>query len=233
MPLPMTPLMTRATRVHRPRTRTNEGLSGAGLVITGSRAGGQTRNRPPICCVDPLSHIVAYHSLVDVVPDTDTFCRIDHMDSEVLLRFVLVAPPAGVAYGIQHGSGNRYESHGVQIGTGADIEFDFSMNVRDNRPDGTPNFTGPYAQGSPDSRFVYIGVGTHAGQTGTAWSRRMKVPLQGITWTQIHESHRLPNSRLTVHIPGTGKDGGPNCATVKFTKAWTVVSPAEAVQPSM
>jgi hypothetical protein len=27
-------------------------------------------------------------------------------------------------------------------------------------------------QGPPGQRFVYIGIGTYAGQTGTPWSRR-------------------------------------------------------------
>ena len=94
----------------------------------------------------------------------------------------LVDPPAGVDYGIQHGGGTDYETRFVQQRTRDDVMFEFPLSVKDNRKDGRPNFLGPFAQGPPAERFVYVDVGTYAGQRDTEWSRRMKVPLHDVTW---------------------------------------------------
>src|SRR5215468_4030513 len=109
------------------------------------------------------------------------------MESELPIRLVLVDPPGDVDYGIQRGSGSDYETLFVQQAKRGDVTFDFSLIVSDNRKDGLPNFKGPFAQGPPTNRFIYIDVGTYAGQKDTPWSRRMKIPLQGITWTQIKQ----------------------------------------------
>ena len=71
----------------------------------------------------------------------------------------------------------------------------------------TPVFGGAIAQGPPAERYLYLDIGTYAGQRNTPWSRRLKVPLTGITWKLIASA-----SVLVARIPGTGKDGGPSCA---------------------
>jgi hypothetical protein len=146
------------------------------------------------------------------------------MDSEVPMRLVLVDPPSGVDFGIQRGSGADYETILVQRRTRGDLSFDFSLTVADDRKDGLPRFKGPFAQGPPASRFIYIDVGTYAGQKDTPWSRRMKVPLQGITWTHIRAAMSKAAHKLTARIPGTGTDGGPSCATVRLLGDWEVVT---------
>jgi len=133
---------------------------------------------------------------------------------EVPIRLVLVDPPAGIDFGIQRGRGAEYETVLVQQRKRRDVSFDVSLTVADSRKDGRPNFLGVFAQGPPARRFVYIDVGTYAGQKGTSWARRMIVPLEGITWELIQKTIRKPGFRLSARIPGTGKDGGPNCATV-------------------
>ena len=145
------------------------------------------------------------------------------MEADLLIRLVLVDPPAGVDFGIQRGAGARYETLFVQQGKHGDITFDFSLAVTDNRPDGLPNFRGPFAQGAPANRFIYIDVGAYAGQNDTPWSRRMKVPLAGITWALIRQATKKPGQRLVASIPGKGKDGGPNCATVQLLGDWQVM----------
>jgi hypothetical protein len=144
------------------------------------------------------------------------------MESDLPIRLVLVDPPPGVDFGIQRRGGAHYETLFVQQGKRGDVIFDFSLPVTDDRKDGLPNFKGPFAQGPPASRFIYVDVGTYAGQKDTPWSRRMKVPLQGITWTLIRQATRKPGNRLVARIPGKGKDGGPNCATVRLFGDWEV-----------
>jgi hypothetical protein len=136
---------------------------------------------------------------------------------------VLVDPPSGVDFGIQSGRGAQYETLFVQQRKGGDVSFDFSLTVSDERQDGSPNFLGPFAQGPPSDRFVYIDVGTYAGQKDTQWSRRMKVKLDGISWDLVRKAIGKKGLRLLARIPGKGRDGGPNCATVKLIGEWRVI----------
>ena len=144
------------------------------------------------------------------------------MESELPIRFVLVDPPSRVDYGVQYGSGAEYETRFVQQTKQGDVIFDFTLTVADNRKDGLPNFKGPFAQGPVANRFIYIDVGTYAGQKNTPWSRRMKIPLQGITWALIEQVINKPGHTLEARIPGTGKDGGPSCATIKLLE-WQAI----------
>ncbi len=67
--------------------------------------------------------------------------------------------------------------------------------------------------------------GYGAGQPGTAWDRRAKVPLRGITSSLLQEA--LDSGRLIeARIAGTGKDGGPACATVPLLEGWRLVPAA-------
>jgi Family of unknown function (DUF5990) len=78
-------------------------------------------------------------------------------------------------------------------------------------------------QGPSGERFVYIDIGTCAGQTDTVWSRRLKIPLRGITLIMIGQLQNNTQMILETRVPGTGKDGGPNCATVKPFAGWKLV----------
>jgi hypothetical protein len=71
------------------------------------------------------------------------------------------------------------------------------------------------------NRFIYIDIGTAAGQADI-WSRRLKIPLTGITWSVIDQVNASSKAVLETHVPGTGKDGSPNCATVKPFDGWRV-----------
>ena len=144
--------------------------------------------------------------------------------TEVPIRLVLIAPPVGVDFGIQKGSGTAYETLFVQRGMRGDICFDFSLTVTENRNDGRPDFRGPFVQGPRAARFVYVDVGTYTGQDDTPWARRMKLPLDGLSWALLRQVADKPGSRLLARIPGTGKDGGPNCATVTPIGEWEVVT---------
>lgn len=137
------------------------------------------------------------------------------MEQEVHLRIVLETPPPGIDFGLQKGDGNAYEVVQKQRSSKGNLKFEFTVRAREGK-DGTPNLLGPFVQGPVQQRFVYIDIGTYAGQTDTHWSRRLKVPLQGITWEMIKK-----NRPLETHIPGTGKDGTPSCATVKPFSGWS------------
>ena len=146
------------------------------------------------------------------------------MTFELPIRLILVEPPAGVDFGIQKGKGVAYETLFVQRRRQGDISFDFSLTAKQNRTDGPPNVTGPLAQGPSAGRFIYVDVGTCAGQNDTPWSRRIKVPLEGISWALVEKVVNRPGHALLARVPGAGKDGSPSCATVTLLGDWEIVS---------
>ena len=144
------------------------------------------------------------------------------IESTVQLRIVLTAPPSGVAFGIQEGKGNDYKTIQIQESRGDDVAFCCSVTVKNNRTDGLPNFLGPLTQGPTGDRFIYIDVGKRAKQICSPWDRRIKIPLTGISWDLIGEATKNPKLILEARFPGTAKDGGPSCATLRPTKDWTI-----------
>ena len=136
------------------------------------------------------------------------------MEREVRLRITVERPPVGVDYGLQKGRGSAYETIQTQRSHGSGLSFEFIVGAKKGRSS-EPVFTGPFVQGPPEERFVYLDIGTCAGQTDTCWSRRLKIPLRGITWDMIDNA-----TVLEARVPGTGKDGGPTCATVKPFAGW-------------
>ncbi|SDD56856.1 hypothetical protein SAMN04487996_101337 [Dyadobacter soli] len=141
------------------------------------------------------------------------------MEAEITMQIILIKPTQNVVFGLQKGAGNNYETVQKQISTSDDLTFTFSIKVKGDRSkDELPKLSGTFVQGPADSKFVYIDIGTYAGQTDTHWSRRLKIPLTGITWKEIDSLHG--DSLLQTIVPGTGRDGGPNCATVKPFAGW-------------
>jgi hypothetical protein len=160
----------------------------------------------------------------------DAIIRVVAMNADLPIRIILVDPPAGVDFGVQRGRGHEYETLQVQQRTRGDIVFDFSLTVNDSRKDGLPNFTGPFAQGPADGRFLYLDVGTYAGQKDTPWSRRIKIPLKDISWTLVKRVTAKSGLFLVAKIPGKGKDGSPSCATVRLLGDWGVAKETAVVK---
>ena len=149
------------------------------------------------------------------------------MERELPLRIVLEEPTAGVNFGLQKGRGNDYETIQTQRSKGQNLNFDFIVRAKApakaTAKDAAPNFLGPFVQGPTGERFVYIDIGTCAGQTETCWSRRLKIPLRGITWKMIEEIIE-GESVLETRVAGKGKDGSPSCATPKPFSGWKLTS---------
>jgi hypothetical protein len=142
------------------------------------------------------------------------------MDQELTFRIVLEKPPAGVDFALQKGKGGKYEIVQKQRSGNKDLVFDFTARVSVGAKGAEPNLLGPFVQGPTGARFVYVGIGAFAGQIDTHWSRRLKVPLTGISAETVARMNKDPKLILETHVPGTGKDGGPNCATVKPFAGW-------------
>jgi hypothetical protein len=143
------------------------------------------------------------------------------MNQELTLKIVLENPPRGVDFGLQKGSGSKYETIQIQRSNDNDLQFEFPITVMLNK-DGLPNFHGVFVQGPSSQRFIYIDIGTYAGQKESIWSRRLKIPLTGINLNTIKELTTNGNKILEAKVPGTGRDNGPNCATVKPFDGWHI-----------
>jgi hypothetical protein len=143
-----------------------------------------------------------------------------NMKAELALRVVLEKPPAGVDFGLQKGRGSGYETIQKQTSQGEDLYFQFTVGVKARGNDPTPVFLGPLIQGPLAGRFVYIDVGTYAGQTDTCWGRRLKIPLSSITWDLVDQLSDHSRHILEARVPGSAKDGGPNCGTARLLAGW-------------
>ena len=137
----------------------------------------------------------------------------------IVLRIILEAPTPGVVYGLQKGKTSNHDISNSQRSNSGDLCFQFYANAQLFDTDVVVR--SPYIQGSKD-RFVYINIGTYAGQKDSIWSRRLKVPLTGIDSSMLNA---LSDSEiLECKVPGAGKDGTPNCATVKPFSGWKIIS---------
>jgi hypothetical protein len=143
---------------------------------------------------------------------------------ELRLRITVVGPPAGVALRMQRG---RFERSDAVSASGDALVFEFPVTVADAACT-PPRFTGPFAQGPADERFVYINVGTSAGQHDSPWTRRIKVPLYSIAPELVAEALATDGAMLAAKISGIGRDGTPACATVKLLEPWAIATARSA-----
>ena len=125
----------------------------------------------------------------------------------MVFRIVLIAPPAGVDIGLQKGKGSAYETVQKQRSGGGDLRFQFEAELKNGEP------AGPFVQGPRGGRFVYLDIGTAAGQADSCWSRRLKIPLSDLGAMD-------PVAVFETLVAGTGRDGGPSCGTVKPFEGW-------------
>lgn len=133
--------------------------------------------------------------------------------ADIIFRIVLVQPPPGVDIGLQKGKGHDFETVQTQRSEGGDLVFEFTATEK-----GGNDLAGPFVQGKKGERFVYLDIGTIAGQYGSPWSRRLKIPLTGIT------PQMLAAGRLETSVPGTGRDGGPSCGTSREFDGWRITA---------
>jgi Family of unknown function (DUF5990) len=144
------------------------------------------------------------------------------MNQELSIRIILESPPTGVEFGLQKGNGNQYETIQKQRSNNNDLCFEFKISVKESKTP-LPDFKGPYVQGLINERFIYIDIGTYAGQGDSPWSRRLKIPLRDISPETIKLLLTDSSFTLQTKVPGTGKDGGPNCATVRPFSGWHLI----------
>lgn len=132
----------------------------------------------------------------------------------ITLRLTIADPVAGVAYSLQDKANTPVEA---RIASDGSISFDAPATLSD---DG--RLTGPFVRREgPTRRFVYIAIGTSAGQHASEWSRRAKIDVHDIPADLLNQARQ--GRVLEVTLPGRAKDGGPACATVRPLQSWRAV----------
>ncbi len=132
--------------------------------------------------------------------------------SALPLRIVVDQPVPCVALALLCGTSGKATLVGPVHGSTDALVFEFEVTLDGGIADGGPRLLGPFVQGPPAARFVYLAIGASAGQIGSPWQRRAKVPLGAVDWQKIEAL--APGERLTAHFNGTARDGSPACATV-------------------
>lgn len=150
--------------------------------------------------------------------------RASTAETLVPLRITVVRPLPGVTLKLQRGAKDCVPP---SLRSPDSVSFDFELRLKDEGASaGALRWLGEHAQGSPADRFVYVNVGRRAGQTDTAWDRRAKVKLAGITRAQVRAVLGAVGSRIEARFQGAGRDGGPSCGTVPLLAGWVVIPAA-------
>jgi hypothetical protein len=132
------------------------------------------------------------------------------MAATVTLRLIIDDPVPGVRYSLQKGD-MPFEPRTAGDGP---LAFELPITLH---PDG--RMTGPFVRREgPQRRFVYICIGTSAGDHAGAWSRRAKIDIHTLPAALL-----VPGALLEVHLPGRARDGSPACATVRPVMEWRSV----------
>jgi hypothetical protein len=138
---------------------------------------------------------------------------------ELLVRITVQGPPPGVEWAIQLGRDDLLPPSKRAV----DLEFEVTLRVVDG-PGGLPDLRGPAVQGPRNARFIYLNSGTRAGQASSRWDRRAKVSLEGLRSILKDETRAAPSVVCAAAIAGTGRDGGPACASVPLVgTGWRVL----------
>lgn len=130
------------------------------------------------------------------------------------LCIVVEEPVRGLALALQRGQAGKATLLPPARNSLAAVAFELEVTVDGSLSDGRPRLLGPFVQGPPDARFVYLAVGKRAGQVESPWDGRVKVPLGALGWDRIEELS--PKGRLIARIAGQSSKGGPALASVRL-----------------
>ena len=127
--------------------------------------------------------------------------------SEIRMRIVIEQPVIGVRHSLQSGDDKILDPKAS--GAGEALVFDFPVRIAPG-----PKFFGDQVRREgPARRFVYIRIGTMAGDCMSAWTRRMKIDIHDIPQDLLDQA--IAGGVVETRVNGTGKDGSPACATLR------------------
>ena len=136
-------------------------------------------------------------------------------ERSVLARVHLLDPLPGCTYALQQRDGSIDQA---QVAGEEALVFTAAITLRLTN-ENTLDPSGLHVHGPRNDRFLYVCSGTLAGETRSCWTRRAKVPLQGID-TAVPKSLDAMPPLIEAAIAGRARDGGPACASVSLVEPW-------------
>jgi len=137
------------------------------------------------------------------------------------LRVTVVDPPPNISWALQLG---RDELVKPTAAAADRISFDFTVDVVEGDSPNAFRLRGAAVQGRPGERFVYLCIGSYAGQLDPPASGRAKVSLEGISRKLLDTVKGRRSGVLEAQFVGTARDGGPARASVKLLgDGWRIV----------
>ena len=137
---------------------------------------------------------------------------------EIRARLVIEQPVAGVLHSLQEGDDAPLDPK--RSGTGEALAFDFALRL-ERSADGAKVFGPQVRREGKVRRFVYVRVGTCAGDPASPWTRRMKIDIHDIDPALLDAA--IAGGVLEGTLNGTLPDGSPACATIRPVR-WRVVA---------
>ena len=137
--------------------------------------------------------------------------------TEIRARIVIEQPVPGVLHSLQQDDAPLDPQRSK---AGEPLAFDFPLRIAPPKDDQGPKFFGPQVRREgPVRRFVYIRIGTAAGDRASPWTRRMKIDIHDIAPALLDAA--VAGGVLEGTINGTLPDGSPACATIRPVR-WRV-----------
>jgi hypothetical protein len=137
---------------------------------------------------------------------------------EIRARIVIERPVPGVRHSLQEDDAPLDPKTSK---SGEPLAFEFPLRIAPAKDGQGPKFYGKQVRPEgPVRRFVYVRIGTSAGQAGSPWTRRMKIDIHDIDPALLDQA--IAGGVLEGTIDGTAKDGSPACATIRPVR-WRVV----------
>lgn len=134
--------------------------------------------------------------------------------TEIKMRIVIETPVPGVLHSLQE---DDAPLDAKRSNAGEPLTFDFPLRIAPG-----PKFYGKQVRPEgPVRRFVYVRIGTSAGDRASPWTRRMKIDIHDIDQALLDRA--TAGGVLEGTINGTAKDGSPACATIRPV-TWCVVA---------
>jgi hypothetical protein len=135
--------------------------------------------------------------------------------TEVRARIVIERPVAGVMHSLQEDDAPLDPKVSQ---AGEPLAFDFPLRI-ERTADGAKFFGKQVRREGPVRRFVYVRVGTAAGDRASPWTRRMKIDIHDVDPALLDAA--LVGGVLEGTLDGTLPDDSPACATIRPVR-WRV-----------